>query len=110
MATHYKFEVFIEDLEETVEFETVPIVFDSQKLEVTYGKYYTQFFTSNYVLIEDEKQNLITVFRVAEIEPGKSRRCIFADGSVLTIQRLSNNKFHTSFVTSGISNNQYKQK
>ena len=110
MATHYKFEVFIEDLEETVEFETVPIVFDSQKLEVTYGKYYTQFFTSNYVLIEDEKQNLITVFRVAEIEPGKSRRCIFADGSVLTIERGSN-KFYTSFVnkdganlTSAISN------
>lgn len=110
MATHYKFEVFIEDLEETVEFETVPIVFDSQKLEVTYGKYYTQFFTSNYVLIDDEKQNLITVFRVAEIEPGKSRRCIFADGSVLTIQRTSN-KFNTTFVnkdgvnlTSAISN------
>lgn len=111
MATHYKFEVFIEDLEETVEFETVPIVFDSQKLEVTYGKYYTQFFTSDYVLIEDEKQNLITVFRVAEIEPGKSRRCIFADGSVLTINRLLNGTFQTTFVnkdganlTSAISN------
>ena len=97
MATHYKFEVFIEDLEETVEFETVPIVFDSQKLEVTYGKYYTQFFTSNYVLIEDEKQNLITVFRVAEIEPGKSRRCIFTDGSVLTITRTGD-KFRSTFV------------
>lgn len=114
MATHYKFEVFIEDLEETVEFETVPIVFDSQKLEVTYGKYYTQYFTSNYVLIEDEKQNLITVFRVAEIEPGKSRRCIFADGSVLTIKRTGNN-FTTTFVnkdganlTSFISNWLYK--
>ena len=111
MAIHYKFEVFIEDLEETVEFETVPIVFDSQKLEVTYGKYYTQFFTSDYVLIEDEKQNLITVFRVAEIEPGKSRRCIFADGSVLTIKRLLNNTFQSTFVnkdganlTSAISN------
>ena len=111
MATHYKFEVFIEDLEETVEFETVPIVFDSQKLEVTSGKYYTQYFTSDYVLIEDEKQNLITVFRVAEIEQGKSRRCIFADGSVLTIQRLVNDTFKTTFVnkdganlTSGIAN------
>ena len=111
MATHYKFEVFIEDLEETVEFETVPIVFDSQKLEVTHGKYYTQYFTSNYVLIEDEKQNLITVFRVAEIERGKSRRCIFADGSVLTISRLLNDTFQSTFVnkdganlTSAISN------
>ena len=111
MATHYKFEVFIEDLEETVEFETVPIVFDSQKLEVTYGKYYTQYFTSDYVLIEDEKQNLITVFRVAEIESGKSRRCIFADGSVLTIERLFNGSFQSTFVnkdganlTSAISN------
>ena len=98
MATHYKFEVFIEDLEETVEFETVPIVFDSQKLAVTHSKYYTQYFTSNYALIEDEKQNLITVFRVAEIEPGKSRRCIFADGSVLTIKRLTNDKFQSTFV------------
>lgn len=111
MATHYKFEVFIEDLEETVEFETVPIVFDSQKLAVTYDKYYTQYFTSNYALIEDEKQNLITVFRVAEIEPGKSRRCIFADGSVLTIKRLLNDTFQSTFVnkdganlTSAISN------
>lgn len=111
MATHYKFEVFIEDLEETVEFETVPIVFDSQKLEVTHGKYYSQFFTSDYVLIEDEKQNLITVFRVAEIERGKSRRCIFADGSVLTIKRLLNDTFQSTFVnkdganlTSAISN------
>lgn len=97
MAKHYKFEVFIEDLEETVEFETVPIVFDSQKLEVTYGKYYSQFLTSDYALIEDEKQNLITVFRVAEIEPGKSRRCIFADGSVLTIKRIGDN-FQATFV------------
>ena len=110
MATHYKFEVFIEDLEETVEFETVPVVFDSQKLAVTHGKYYTQYFTSNYVLIEDEKQNLITVFRVAEIESGKSRRCIFADGSVLTISRNGDN-FTTTFVNkdganyyTGISN------
>ena len=115
MATHYKFEVFIEDLEETVEFETVPIVFDSQKLEVTNGNYYTQYFTSNYALIEDEKQNLITVFRVAEIEPGKSRRCIFADGSVLTIRRLLNNTFQSTFVnkdganlTSAISNWQHE--
>ena len=96
MVKYFVFKILLEDTGDIVRLESVPII--SQYIEYDrYNEKYRQYVTYDYDLINNDRNDLYTIARISEIEVGKSRKCIFADGSYMLFIRDSKTKYKYFF-------------
>lgn len=86
MTGYFVFKVLLEDTGDIVRLESVPFILQSYYYDRT-NEYYREKITFNYDLINNDRNDLYTVFRISEIGIGNTRKCDFADGSYMTFKR-----------------------
>lgn len=92
MTGYFVFKVLLEDTGDIVRLESV--LYDSQSYWYDYtNEKYREQVVVNYDIINNERNDLYTVFRISEIGVGKTRKCIFADGSYMTFKRRSSTEY-----------------
>lgn len=86
MTGYFVFKVLLEDTGDIVRLESVAYTSQSYYYDRT-NEYYRERVVLNYDIINNERNDLYTVFRISEIGVGNTRKCIFADGSYMTFKR-----------------------
>ena len=86
MTGYFVFKVLLEDTGDIVRLESVPYTSQSYWYDYTNEKY-RERVVLNYDIINNERNDLYTVFKISEIGVGNTRKCIFADGSYMTFKR-----------------------
>lgn len=88
MTGYFVFKVLLEDTGDIVRLESVPYDSQSYYYDRT-NEYYRERVVLNYDIINDQRNDLYTVFKISEIGVGNTRKCVFADGSYMTFKRNS---------------------
>lgn len=92
MTGYFVFKVLLEDTGDIVRLESVP--YDSQSYWYDYtNEKYRERVVVNYDIINNERNDLYTVFKISEIGVGNTRKCLFADGSYMTFKRRSSTDY-----------------
>lgn len=109
MTGYFVFKVLLEDTGDIVRLESVPYTSQSYYYDST-NEYYRERVVLNYDIINNERNDLYTVFRISEIGVGNTRKYVFADGSYMTFQRKTSTDYSFHFYApngslyNGISN------
>ena len=92
MTGYFVFKVLLEDTGDIVRLESVAYTSQSYYYDTT-NDYYRERVVLNYDIINNERNDLYTVFRISEIGVGNTRKCVFADGSYMTFKRNSSTAY-----------------
>ena len=96
MIGYFVFKVLLEDTGDIVRLESLVFTSQSYYYDGT-NEYYMERVIFNYDIINNERNDLYTVFRISEIGIGNTRKCIFADGSYMTFQRKTSTAYSFNF-------------
>lgn len=92
MTGYFVFKVLLEDTGDVVRLESVPYTSQSYYYNST-NDYYRERVVFDYDIINNQRNDLYTIFRISEIAVGNTRKCIFADGSYMTFQRKTSTAY-----------------
>ena len=96
MTGYFVFKVLLEDTGDIVKLESVPFTSQSYWYNNT-NQFYAESVRVNYDIIDNKRNDLYTVFKIAEIDVGNTRKCIFADGSYMIFKRITNSAYEYHF-------------
>ena len=92
MTGYFVFKVLLEDTGDIVRLESVAFTSQSYWYDHTNSKYLEQV-VFNLDTINNQRNDLYTVFKIDEIDVGNTRKCIFADGSYMTFKRNTSTEY-----------------